>query len=225
MSPAHVRFGYWSDPLCIWAFVAQDKLDRLLAELGQQLEVDYHVLPVFGSVPWRFREGPWQKDGVDGRVAATRRLAEQFGKREVTGECWRGDAPASSWSPGAAIHAVLAAEGAQLTSAGSAARYQAALRRSFFVDGQNTAQRSVQLAVAEQLAIPREPIERALDDGSALAQLWEDHNERERLRLQGSPSYVFDGGRAVLYGNFGYGILKATVDELVRGLCQGGSNC
>ena len=53
----------------------------------------------------------------------------------------------------------------------------------------------------------------------------EDHAEKERLRIQGSPTYVFDGGRAMLYGNFDYGILRSTVEELVRGAGPGGSAC
>ncbi len=53
----------------------------------------------------------------------------------------------------------------------------------------------------------------------------EDHAEKERLRIQGSPTYVFDGGRAMLYGNFDYGILRSTVEELVRRAGPGGSAC
>ena len=49
-----IAFSYWSDPLCIWAYVAQDKLDRTLREWGEKLDVSYRIVPVFGSLPWRF---------------------------------------------------------------------------------------------------------------------------------------------------------------------------
>ena len=75
MSDSRIVFEYWSDPLCVWAFVAQPKLDRILAESGEHLEVRHHVVPVFGSIPQRFREGSWADQGVEGRVAATRRVA------------------------------------------------------------------------------------------------------------------------------------------------------
>lgn len=55
--------------------------------------------------------------------------------------------------------------------------------------------------------------------------LWEDYQEKERLKLQGSPTYVFDHGRAMLYGNFTYGVLHATVEEFLRGLGPEGSAC
>ena len=220
--PVRLKFSYWSDPLCIWALVAQQKLDRVLDELGGQVRVDYRVVPVFGSVPWRFAQGPWAKDGVDGRVHATKKIAEQGGRTDVSGECWRRAMPASSWAPAAAIKSVFALED-RGEEAGPT--YQRALRERFFVGEANIALRRVQLEVAEELALPRAPIEQRLDDGSALAAVWEDHTEKERLRIQGSPTYVFDGGRAMLYGNFDYGILRSTVEELVRGAGPGGSAC
>jgi predicted DsbA family dithiol-disulfide isomerase len=217
--PHRLKFSYWSDPLCIWALVAQEKLDRVLAELGARVVVDYRVVPVFGSLPWRFAEGPWAKDGVEGRVAITRRIAEQAGRHDVSGACWQKALPASSWAPACAIKAVFAHDEA------AGPDYQRALRERFFVGEANTSLRSVQLEVAEAMGLPRAPIESRLDDGSALAAVWEDHAEKERLRLQGSPTYVFDSGRAMLYGNFDYGILHSTVEELIRGIAPGGSAC
>lgn len=221
MSP-RLKFSYWSDPLCVWALTAQTKLERVLAEAGDRLLVDYRIVPVFGSVPWRFTHGPWAKEGVEGRVAATKRIAEQAGRTDVSGECWRTAAPASSWSPAMAIKAVFALPdvGAEVGPT-----YQRALRELFFVAERNIAQRSVQLALAEEMKLPIAAIEARLDDGSALAAVCEDHAEKERLRLQGSPTYVFDGGRAMLYGNFDYGILHGTVEELLRGIGPGGSAC
>jgi len=218
-----LRFSYWSDPLCVWALVAQQKLDRVLTELGAQVEVDYRVVPVFGSVRQRFAEGPWAKEGIEGRIAATRRIAEQGGRPEVTGECWRRAMPSTSWAPAAAIKAVFALEDGRGDESG--ASYQRALRERFFVGEENIALRRVQLEVAEELDLSRASIEASLDDGSALASVFEDYAEKERLRIQGSPTYVFEGGRTIPHGNFGYGILRTTVEELLRGAGPGGSAC
>lgn len=221
--PARVKFSYWSDPLCVWALVAQRKLDRVLGDLGEYLDVDYRIVPVFGSLRWRFAEGPWAKEGIEGRVAATRRIAEQAGRTDVSGECWRRAMPSSSWAPAAAIKAVFALEDGRGEALGPV--YQCALRERFFAREENIAMRGVQLEVAEELGVSRDAIERRLDDGSALAAVCEDHSEKERLRLQGSPTYVFEGGRAMLYGNFDYAILRSTVEELVRGMRPDGSAC
>ena len=220
-----IAFSYWSDPLCIWAYVAQPKLERVLRDWGHCLEASYRILPVFGSVPWRFREGPWAEPGPAGRARATREIAEQFGHRDVSGQVWLDDPPASSWAAGAALGAVAELERREQIDAGRFAEYQWQMRRRFFVDDRNTARRSVQLELAEELGLPRAPIEAQLDDGSALALLWEADEERQRLFIEGSPTYVFDGGRTKLYGNFSEEVLGATVETLTRGLGPGCSSC
>jgi predicted DsbA family dithiol-disulfide isomerase len=220
-----LSFSYWSDPLCVWAFVAQERLDRIVAELGERLHVNYRVVVVFGSLPWRFERGPWAEAGPAGRRQLTRDIAAQHGHPEVDGAFMEGDCPATSWAPAAAIKAVCELERLGEAPDGAGARYQKALRHSLFVDNRNVARRSVQLELCEAQDLSRAAVERRLDDGSALAQVWEDQNEKDRLRLQGSPTYVFDSGRAMLYGNVAYGVLHATVDELLRGLRPEGSAC
>lgn len=220
-----LEFEYWTDPLCIWAYVAQPKLDHVLTRWKHRVEVRYHVVPVFGSIAWRFREGPWAKEGPEGRAAATRRVAQEHGITDVSGECWLSDCPASSWPAGAAVEAVFAMEQDEEIPEGAAGAYLLAMRRRFFVDGQNVTRRQVQLVLAEELDVPRASLEQRLDDGSAIARLHEDYEQKERLRIQGSPTYVFDGGRAMFYGNFPLEVLTATVEKLVDGLDLGGSAC
>lgn len=220
-----LSFEHWSDPLCIWALVGQPKLDRIVEELGDKLDVEHHVVPVFGSIPWRFREGPWAPAGVEGRVEATRTIAAQHGRSDVSGECWVRDCPASSWSAGVAVEAVLLLEREGRVPRGTGAAYHRLVRERFFVTAANVAKRDVQLAIAEELGIERAGMEAHIDDGSAIGALWEDIRRKEQLCIQGSPTFVFERGRAMLYGNFAYGILRATVDELVRGLDVGASRC
>ena len=220
-----ITFQYWSDPLCIWAYVAQPKLEAILDAFGDRISVDYHIVPVFGSVPWRFREGPWSERGPEGRVEATARVASQHGFPEVTGECWLGDCPASSWTAGAAVKAVFAMESAGEVPEGRGAAYQLAMRHGFFLEHINVARRDKLLLLAERCGVPLEPFAARLDDGSAMALLHEDFRQKEAMRIQGSPTYVFDGGRAMLYGNVSPKVLRATVSELIAGLDSGGSDC
>lgn len=220
-----LTFEYWSDPLCIWAMVAQPKLEQVLERWERRVDVRYRIIPVFGSILWRFREGPWAEKGPAGRAEATRSIAEAHGRDDVSGACWLHDCPASSWPACAALKAVFAMEDDEEVEVGVAASYQLAMRRRFFVDAKNVTRRTEQLALAEELALPLAALERRLDDGTATAALWEDHQRREAMGIQGSPTYVFDGGRAMLYGNFPAEVLLATVTELVGGLDLGGSAC
>ena len=220
-----IEFEYWSDPLCIWAYVAQPKLEAVLEKHGDLLAPRYRVVPVFGSVPQRFTTGSWADKGPKGRAEATKRVASEHGHDDVNGECWLEDCPASSWAPGLALSAVFRMVDEGAVSLQQAAQYQWRMRQRFFVNNENVARREVQMSLAEETDIPRAALECRLDDGSAMSALWEDHARRETLGLRGSPTFVFDGGRAMLYGNFSEAVLNATVEELVKGLVAGGSQC
>ncbi len=100
-----------------------------------------------------------------------------------------------------------------------------AVRRAFFAEDRNITRRAVQRACAEELGLPWDAVAAGLDDGSALAAVWESHEERQRTGIQGSPSWVFDGGRAVLYGNVHEGVLQATIEQLLAGDDAGASRC
>ena len=220
-----LTFQYWSDPMCIWAFVGQSKLDRILEEWGERVEVDYRITPVFGSVPWRFREGGWSDGGPEERREKTCELARQHGIEDVEGEVWIDSEPHSSWACGAAAKAVFQMEEAGEADPGAGAQYLWEMREHFYRRDRNICHRDEQLAIADELGIDTDALARRLDDGSALAGLWEDENQRDELGVRGSPTYVFEGGRAVLYGNFPFAVLHSVVEELLAGLELGGSNC
>ncbi|MFO0694641.1 MAG: DsbA family protein [Polyangiales bacterium] len=220
-----LRFEYWSDPLCIWAFVAQPKLAHLVEAWGPHLDIAYRIVPVFGSVPQRFREGDWAAKGPAGKRDVTREVAERFGRKDVSGEVWVADPPASSWASGAAAKAAFLLEARGEAEPGAGARYLWALREAFLLENRNVARRDVAIDVARSAGLPVSSFERILDDGSALAALFEDDEARKASNVRGSPTYVFDGGRAILYGNFPAAILNATVEELLRGLGVGASSC
>lgn len=217
--------AYWSDPLCIWAFVAQPRLEAVLARHGEHIALDHHIVPVFGSVPQRFRDGSWAARGPEGRAAATVRVARMHGREDVSGRVWVDDAPASSWSSGAAVKGVGLLEAEERARPGAMAEYLLAMRTTFFVQDRNIARKAVQLDVAESLGLDAAALADMLDDGRAMAALFEDHELRGAQHIVGSPTWVFDGGRAKLYGNFAEDILHATVRTLVDGLDVGGSAC
>ncbi len=220
-----LRFEYWSDPLCIWAYVAQSKLERVLEKWGPHLSVDYRVVPVFGSLPRRFESGTWSAAGTEGRQQATQKVALANGCENVSGAVWTKDTPASSWACGAAAKAAFLLESRELSPPGSGAAYLRALRRRAFEADENICRRRVQLSVAEEVGVPAAALDDLLDDGLPYALLAEDDEDRKVAGVRGSPTYVFDGGRAMLYGNFPFEILHSTIDELLRGMGAGASAC
>jgi protein-disulfide isomerase len=52
-----------------------------------------------------------------------------------------------------------------------------------------------------------------------------DYQEAKKLSLKGSPSYIIDNGRQTLYGNVGYRVLLANVEELLNNPQEEASWC
>jgi predicted DsbA family dithiol-disulfide isomerase len=59
-------------------------------------------------------------------------------------------------------------------------------------------------------------IEHFMHSGSAFGRLAADYQDAEEMRIEGSPSFVLDEGRQQLYGNIGFRLLEANIQELLR---------
>jgi len=46
-----VRLTHFSDVLCVWAYVAQIRVDELRSRFHERVELSYRYLHVFGNVP------------------------------------------------------------------------------------------------------------------------------------------------------------------------------
>ena len=72
------------------------------------------------------------------------------------------------------------------------------------------------LELAAEQGIDRTALRTCLDDGSALAALSSDLQSAAKLGVKGSPTWILNEGRQVLYGNVGYRILNANIEELLK---------
>ena len=57
---------YYNDILCVWAWIAQRRIDELNKQLGDKIDLRYHYVDVFGDainkIPTQWRE----KGGYEG---------------------------------------------------------------------------------------------------------------------------------------------------------------
>jgi predicted DsbA family dithiol-disulfide isomerase len=44
-----------------------------------------------------------------------------------------------------------------------------------------------------------------------------DQRDADKMKIEGSPSFVLSEGRQKLYGNVGFRIIEANIEELLRG--------
>ena len=52
-----VDIGYFSDILCVWAYVAQARVDELRRQLGERVRIEYQFINLFGSTETRIGAG------------------------------------------------------------------------------------------------------------------------------------------------------------------------
>lgn len=216
-----VTLDYFSDLLCVWAYVAQPRLDELERQFGGQVQVRHHYINLFGDTESRIGQGWKDRGGFEGFAVHTQEVTDNFPELKLSPKVWRSVRPRSSIKPHLYVKAVELASG----DAALGPKLALALRQAFFVQGENIAEEAVIHAHVKSLGLTVEAVRHALSDGNAHAMLWQDQLLREKYQLRGSPTYVLDNGRQSLFGNVGYRILEANIKELLEKPAGGASWC
>lgn len=211
MSDEPLVIDYYSDVLCVWAWIAQRRIDELQSQFNDRVVLRYHYMDVFGDTEGKMQSQWADRKGFEGFAEHVQRAAADYDNAPVHEQLWQQARPASSAGPHWVIKAVALAEGEA-----RAAALALALRKAFFVDAKDIAHKSVLFAVLEASGIERLAVERHLDSGRAMASLMADYQKAKQWNIKGSPSYVMDNGRQTLYGNVGYRVLSANIEELLK---------
>lgn len=202
---------YFSDLLCVWAYVAQPRLDELLATHGADIAVTHRFVGVFGDAHGKL-EAAWAgRGGFDAYAAHVVQTVAKFPGTPLHPDVWTKVRPRSSLSPHLMVKAVEAVASPQV--AASAAW---ALRRGFFVEAADIGQAHVQRELLAPLGVDLAAADAALEDGRAHALLAADHAAAEKARIEGSPTFLLNEGRQKLYGNVGFRVISANIRELLR---------
>lgn len=213
---APVSVTYFSDVLCVWAYVAQLRVDAIERTFGDQVHLRFKFCSVFGDAHHKIRMAWAQKGGFEGFAGHVRHVVEGFPEVKVSDALWTAVRPASSWSPHLFLKAVALAESAGDAGEGAAERTTRAVREAFFREARDIARRPVQDEIAEACSLDVGTVRARVDDGSAFAALAADYHDAETLGIQGSPTYVLNDGRQKLYGNVGFRVIDANIRELLR---------
>ena len=90
------------------------------------------------------------------------------------------------------------------------------IRKAFFVDAQDIGQLDFLLEFAKYHGLDAVALQSTIMDGNAMANLSADQQNARELGIKGSPTWVLNEGRQMLYGNIGYRILNANIEELLK---------
>ena len=91
-----------------------------------------------------------------------------------------------------------------------------AFRCAFFRDCRDISRWDIQCEIAEGLGADIGAIEERIHSGVAFARLATDYQDADKMRIEGSPSFVLNEGRQKLYGNVGFRLIDANIQELFR---------
>lgn len=218
-----VSITYFSDVLCVWAYAAQIRLDEIGKHFGEDVHIDYKFCSIFGNSADKIARGWSDKGGYEGFNRHLRSVGKKFSHVDVHPGIWLDTRPASSDSVHLIIKAVQALE--QKWSKDDAERADGShlstkfiwrLRRAFFHECRNVSHRDVQYEIADELGLPLASLEAEINSGAAFAALAADYQDRDHLKIEGSPTFVLNQGRQKLYGNLGYRVIEANIRELLR---------
>jgi predicted DsbA family dithiol-disulfide isomerase len=223
-APKKVEIIYFTDVLCIWAYLAQIRIDELKTKFGLSVEITNHFIPVFGSVESKMKQNWGNAGGVSSYSAHVKEIAQKFGHIDIHPEIWVKNRPATSTSCHLFLKAIqiLQQHDDLPDISKSDDSYKNTfenivweLRLAFFRDLIDISNFNAQMEMAERLELPLHKIESLIRTGAAFAALDEDLQLKEQYGITGSPTLVLNEGRQIIYGNVGYRVIEANVQELL----------
>ncbi|MGI0484087.1 DsbA family oxidoreductase [Pantanalinema rosaneae CENA516] len=213
-----IRILYFSDVLCIWAYIAQIRLDELKTTFQDKIAIEQHFVSVFGNAREKL-ENRWRdRGGLQGYSDHVQGVVKKFNHITVHPDIWTTVVPPSSASCHLFLHAIQLLEIKGIVPASDQMFEKAiwAFREQFFTQLANVADRQVQFAIAEALGLPIADIQAQIDSGAAYAQLSQDFDLVKEHSVSVSPTLIFNEGRQRLNGNVGYRVMEANIRELLH---------
>ena len=206
-----LNIDYFSDILCVWAWIAERRIEELNRQFKDKIEIRYLYIDIFGDTATRIQTQWADKGMYEGFNKHIIEAASSYESAPVNSSIWNVTRPTTS----ANAHLVLKA--IELTHDKSmSVKFASILRKAFFVDAKDISQLETLFDLLKQNGINTDEINKAINKGTALAALMSDYQKAHEFGIKGSPSFVMNEGRQSLFGNVGYRVLQANIDELLK---------
>lgn len=216
-----VPIVYFSDVLCVWAYIAQPRVALVKETYGDQVRFEHKFCSVFGDTARKIPAAWKGKGEYEGFSAHLHHAAKAFPEIVLHRDLWLTVRPATSNSAHLFLKAVALIEADAGCDSGTAEAAAWAMRRGFFEQGRDIARWDVQREIGRQAGVDVAEVEALIHDGRAFAALASDYQDAAAMGIQGSPTFVLNEGRQKLYGNVGFRIIDANIQELLREPLQG----
>ena len=215
--------------MCIWAYAAQRRLEQLVEQFGDDVEIDAHFCSVFPDARGKI-DAKWEaKGGFEGFNRHLNEVAQKFPHIDVHERLWLETRPRTSASPHLFLKAVELIERdseegrpeAQPFLERISTRAAWEVRSAFFASAKDISDWQIHREIADDLGIDYGLVEEKIRSSEAVTELAVDYDLGQKLGVEGSPTFIMNDGRQKLFGNVGYRLLEANVQELLRTASEG----
>ncbi len=216
-----IEVFYFTDILCIWAYLSQIRMNQLKTTFDSRIKINNHFVSVFGAVESKLEKNWADKGGCAAYCQHVKNIALTFNHIELHPDIWTKNIPKSSTSCHLflkAIQVLQARNEISLTDQSGNDIFDMVswdFRLAFFRDLVDISDLKNQITIAEKLNLPIEKIKKVIDNGDAFSALDMDLQLKEKYGIIGSPSLVLNEGRQIIYGNVGYRVIEANIQELL----------
>lgn len=214
-----LKLVHFSDILCVWAFIGQTPVYRLAERFGHKVDIDVHYCSVFPDAQAKVDKLWGNRGGFAAYANHVQEVVDGFDGVTVHDDVWSKTRPLSSASPHLFLKAVQLLSGGEDAPDFTARSYVKAakeLRSAFFERGQNISDWSVQQEVSETVGLDFSDVCKKIETGEAMAKLASDYELAQSSGVKGSPTYILNNGRQILFGNISYSVLEANVVEVLK---------
>ena len=207
---AKLIINYYSDVLCVWAWIAQRRVEELIRDFGEQIDLHYLYVDIFGDTRTKINT-QWATRGLyDGFSEHVVKSAAKFEHAPVNERIWKEVKPATSANAHLLLKAVALIAGDEISQL-----VALDIRKAFFVEAKDIGNLALLKSILQRRQLNMPAIEECINNGGAVAALMRDYQQAREQSIKGSPSFVLDSGRQILYGNVGYRVLHSNVEELL----------
>ena len=219
-STISITVDYYTDILCVWAWIAQPRLEELQKHWKNKVCVKHRFVDIFGD-SYRKIPAAWgERDGFEKFQAHVQHAAEKFEEARIHHAIWTRTRPRSSMQAHLLLRAVeIVAGPTQLE------KLALRIRRAFFCDALDVSDMDLLLELAQEASVDANSLRESLYSGEAMADLSRDLRAAQESGVRGSPTWVLNEGRQVLYGNVGNRILNVNIEELRNNPAEETSCC
>jgi len=155
----NLSLTYYSDVLCVWAYISQARVDEVAAQFSDQVSIDYRFCSVFGDTAYKIGTEWAARGGYAGFGCHLRKAVSEFSHIKLHPEIWQRNRPTSSTPAHILLKAV------QRVDKRNCRAVLQELRLAFFERCLDISSHSVLQATLEVVGVSVSDIQETIDSG------------------------------------------------------------